>query len=255
MYTFFSPINRSQFELTDFEVARDLLNHGIQFSTFLPVKPLPRYITPRITVLIRLAGYQFTRDNYHAYVQQRTALFSDPHIARLVLLLGGIVWRLAVATLSFDDVLEGPTTAATLQCRGIIVRTDESVDLCDDGLSTLELDIICGLHHCHTGLPFFFVFLIHFLTAVFIGEGKVYASKSWWPTDSNWQCNASHTRWTGKSDKFFNSRLEALKAGTAKPLTFSEWRGELRGLSSVRRFNKSVILAHKTFAQTHVSMW
>jgi hypothetical protein len=67
------------------------------------------------------------------------------------------VWRLAVATLSFDDVLEGPTTAATLQHRGIVVKTSESsVDLCDDGLSQLELDIICGLHHCQTGMYVFF---------------------------------------------------------------------------------------------------
>jgi len=138
--------------LTDFEVARELLNHGIQFSTLLPVKPLPRSIGPVITVPVRLPGYKFTQDDYYAYEQQRAALLSDPRVARSALLRGGIVWRLAVATLSFDDVLEGPTSAATLQRRGIIVKTsDDSSDLCDDGLSQLELDIICGLHHCYTG--------------------------------------------------------------------------------------------------------
>ena len=146
--------------LTDFEVARELLNHGIQFSTLLPVKPLPRSIGPVITVPVRLPGYKFTQDDYYAYEQQRAALLSDPRVARSALLRGGIVWRLAVATLSFDDVLEGPTTAATLQRRGVIVKTsDNSTDLCDDGLSQLELDIICGLHHCYTGF-FFFAFLI-----------------------------------------------------------------------------------------------
>ena len=141
--------------LTDFEVARELLNHGIQFSTLLPVKPFPRSIGPVITVPVRLPGYKFTQDDYYAYEQQRAALLSDPRVARSALLRGGIVWRLAVATLSFDDVLEGPTTAATLQRRGIIVKTnDDSTDLCDDGLSQLELDIICGLHHCYTGVFF-----------------------------------------------------------------------------------------------------
>jgi hypothetical protein len=148
--------------LSDFEIARELLNHGIQFSTLLPVKPLPRLIGPVITVPVRLPGYKFTQDDYNAYEQQRAALLSDPRVARAALLRGGIVWRLAVATLSFDDVLEGPTTAATLQRRGIIVKTgDDSTDLCDDGLSQLELDIICGLHHCYTGmffLPFSSVF-------------------------------------------------------------------------------------------------
>jgi hypothetical protein len=139
--------------ITDFEVARELLNHGIQFSTLLPVKSLSLAIgRPAITLPVRLPGYKFTADDYHAYEQERAALLSDPRVARAALLRGGIVWRLAVAILSFDNVLDGPTTAATLQHQGIIIRTsDDSVDLCDDGLSQLELDIICGLHRCLTG--------------------------------------------------------------------------------------------------------
>jgi hypothetical protein len=151
-------------QITDFEVARELLYHGIRFSTLLPVPSLPLCTTPAITLPVRLPGYKFTVDDYYAYEQQRAALLSDPRVARAALLRGGIVWRLAVATLSFDDVLEGPTTAATLQRRGIIVRTnDNSVDLCDDGLSQLELDIICGLYHCLTG-SFFYTFLNRLLT-------------------------------------------------------------------------------------------
>jgi hypothetical protein len=142
--------------ITDFEVARELLYHGIQFSTLLPIRPLPLSTTPRIAVPVRLAGYKFTEEDYYAYEQQRAALLSDTRVARAALLRGGIVWRLAVATLSFDDVLEGPTTAATLQRRGIVVRTsDNSLELCDDGLSQLELDIICGLYHCDTGVLFY----------------------------------------------------------------------------------------------------
>ena len=163
--------------ITDFEVARELLNHGIQFSTLLPVRPLPLSITPAIVVPVRLPGYKFTEDDYYAYEQQCAALLSDPRVARAALLRGGIVWRLTVATLSFDDVLEGPTTAATLQRRGIVIRTsDNSTDLCDDGLSQLELDIICSVHHCLTG------------------QGTGFTTSSWWPTDSNWQKNAQHTR-------------------------------------------------------------
>jgi hypothetical protein len=141
--------------LTDFEVARELLNRGIKFSTLLPVKSLPCSIRPlAITVPVRLPGYKFKRDDYYAYEQERAALLSNPRIARSALLRGGIVWRLAVATLSFDDVLEGPTTAATVHREGIVIKTsDGSTDLCDDGLTQLELDVICGLHYCYTG-PF-----------------------------------------------------------------------------------------------------
>jgi hypothetical protein len=145
----------------DFEVARELLNRGIQFCTLLPLRSMPPTIMPSITLPVRLYGYKFTVEDYHAYEQERAALLEDPRVARAALLHGGIVWRLAVATMSFDDVLQGPTIAATVFRRGNIFRTaDESVDLCDDGLSQAELDVICGLHYCRNGL---FSFLLLYL--------------------------------------------------------------------------------------------
>ena len=150
-------------QITDFEVARELLYHGIQFSTLLPIRLLQLSMTPPISVPVRLAGYKFTIEDYYAYEQQRAALLSDTRVAWAALLHGGIVWRLAVATLSFNDVLEGPTTAATLQCWGIVVRTsNNSLDLCDDGLSQLELDIMWSLPLSYR----YFIFLLSF-SAVF----------------------------------------------------------------------------------------
>lgn len=241
--------------LTDFEVARELLNNGIQFSTLLPVKPLPLSIAPPIVVPARLPDYKFTQDDYFAYEQQRAALLSDPRVARAALLRGGIVWRLAIATLSFDDVLEGPTTAATLQRWGIVVHGfEDSVDLCDDGLSQLELDIICGLHRCYTGMFFFFFFtvLIHLLTIIFIDQGKNYTSMSWWPTDSNWQKNRRHTRWTEKSEDFFVRRLAKLRAGDEEPWNFEEWRQLIRGSAVTRRINSTISSAYKDFTKTNL---
>ena len=221
--------------ITDFEVARELLYHGIQFSTLLPVKPLPLLVTPPITIPVRLFGYKFTEDDYNAYVQQRAALLSNPRVARAALLRGGIVWRLAVATLSFDDVLQGPTTAATLQRQGIIVRTSESSDvMCDDGLSQQELDMICGVYHCFTE------------------QRSQYGSRSWWPTDSCWQTNAQHTRWTEKSDKFFKDRLLKLQAGTEEPLRTKEWRNQIRGSSSIRAVNNFVSSSFQNFISSNL---
>ena len=140
------------FTFTDYEFARTLLNHGIRFHTLLPlpcVRPSPPV---PVSIPIRLPGYEFTSSDYHAYVQQRSALLADPRVARAALMRGGIVWRLAMSTLSFDDVLHGPTAAVTLYRRGVAFKTrDSSVELYDDGLSQLEYDIICGLHHCYTG--------------------------------------------------------------------------------------------------------
>lgn len=241
-------------QITDFEVARELLNHGIQFSTLLPVKPLSRSVAPALLVPVRLPEYKFTLDDYYAYEQQRAALLSDPRIARAALLRGGIVWRLAVATLSFDDVLEGPTTAATLRRQGVVIKTsDKSVDLCDDGLSQVEFNIICGLHHCLTGSLFFFL-LDKFLTSYTIGQGTGYASRSWWPTDSIWQKNAQHTRWTEKSDHFFTSRLQKLQAGIAQPLNCTEWRKQIRGSNSIRHIKNVISSASHDFVKAHIGM-
>src|ERR1700678_2516899 len=84
--------------LTDFEVARELLNRGIRFSTLLPVKLLPCSIHPlAITVPVRLPDYTFKRDDYYVYEQERAAILSNPCIALSALLCG----RLAIAMLSF----------------------------------------------------------------------------------------------------------------------------------------------------------
>ena len=138
--------------LTDYDLARELLHHGIQLHTFLslpcicPSPPIP------ISVPIWLAHYEFISKDYHIYIQQRCALLADPQVAQAALMQGGIVWHLAIATLNFDNVLYGPTTAATLYYQGVTLKTKDSpIKLCDDGLSQLGYDIICGLHHCYTG--------------------------------------------------------------------------------------------------------
>ena len=139
--------------LVDFEVALHLLNRGIQFCTLVALRSLPRYVGPPLTVPSRLFGYTFTIQDYYAYEQERAALLKNPRIARAALLRGGIVWRLAVTTMSFDDVLEGPSRAVTVHRQGNIFNTtDSSVSLCDDGLSRDEMDVICGLHYCQNGM-------------------------------------------------------------------------------------------------------
>ena len=138
--------------LTDYDLARELLNRGIRFHTLLPLPCIHPSPPVAVSVPIRLPGYKFTPQDYHAYVQERSALLADARVARAALLRGGIVWRLAMATLCFDDVLRGPSVAATLYRQGVCFKTgDNSVELCDDGLSQPEYDIICGLYRCYTG--------------------------------------------------------------------------------------------------------
>ena len=96
-------------------------------------------------------------------------------------------------------------------------------------------------------------FFICLLTIIFIGQGAGFASKSWWPTDSNWQKNIWHTRWTEKADHFFMTRLEKLQAGTAEPLNFEQWRQHIRASSSIRHINGFIRSAWKDFIKAHLS--
>ena len=98
-----------------------------------------------------------------------------------------------------------------------------------------------------------FSFFIHLLTIIFIGQGVGFASKSWWPTDSNWQKNIQHTCWTEKADHFFTTRLEKLQAGTAEPLNFEQWCQHISALSSIRRINGFISSAYKYFVKAHLS--
>ncbi|KAF8813278.1 hypothetical protein BYT27DRAFT_7084901, partial [Phlegmacium glaucopus] len=76
--------------------------------------------------------------------------------------------------------------------------------------------------------------------------------KYWWPTDSNWQKNAQHTRWTERSDHFFRTRHQKLQAGTAEPLNFEQWRQNIRGSSSTRRVNNFVTSSYQKFVEAHL---
>jgi hypothetical protein len=88
---------------------------------------------------------------------------------------------------------------------------------------------------------------------MFAGEGDCKASKSWWPTDSNWQANAPYTRWTERFDADFEAWLKKIQAGDAEPLNYDEWRQKIRGTSTIRRVNKSVTGAFGDFVKTHLS--
>ena len=108
--------------LTDYELCRILIQRGIEFHTLLPCTTSPS-ILPHLTLPVRSPGYQFTKNDYVAYLEERTALLRIPRVRRAALMKGGIVWRLVISRASFTDVLHGPTTSATLYGQGISFPT------------------------------------------------------------------------------------------------------------------------------------
>jgi hypothetical protein len=144
-------IVRLDSRFNDYEISRHLLHRGIAFHTVLPLRNVPKSSIPHpIFPSIRSSGYVFTIEDFNVYIHRRDSLLRSPR-GRAALLKGGIVWRLAVETISVDDCLEGPSIETSVHRRGLVHPTaDPSVDLCDDDLSTDELDLICGVYECFT---------------------------------------------------------------------------------------------------------
>jgi hypothetical protein len=148
-------ICRLDAQLSKYQVALRLVEDGIPFRTLLPLRSVPS--VPRslsdVTILpIRLSGYRFTQRDYLAYEQHRASILSSTR-GRAALLGGGITWRLAKDFLSADAVLQGPSPAATVHRSGFMVTTShEDCELYDDDLSELDLDLICGVYRCFTGM-------------------------------------------------------------------------------------------------------
>ncbi|KJA12809.1 hypothetical protein HYPSUDRAFT_93774, partial [Hypholoma sublateritium FD-334 SS-4] len=79
------------------------------------------------------------------------------------LMRGGILWRLAIENASFQDVLAGPTTIATIQHQCVSWVTESGKYCVDDVLNTHEADVISGVYYVYTG------------------QGTQMTTKSWWP--------------------------------------------------------------------------
>lgn len=80
-----------------------------------------------------------------------------------------------------------------------------------------------------------------------IGEGKQYAIKSWWPTDSTWNANTSHSHWTEMAEGFYDKRLGELQAEKPLPLDAQSWRKRIRAPSHMRRVNAFVSSSSAAF--------
>jgi hypothetical protein len=146
-----------------YETARYLLESGIPFSTRIPMAPNKSFSSPppmlrtpdsKFTFPIRLRGYSFTYDDYMASRRLATSILNLPH-GRAALLMGGIIWRLAIEILSIEDVLKGPSSSVSLHGIGRCLPSD-GIDHWDDMLSVDQLDLICGLNLVENGMFFLY---------------------------------------------------------------------------------------------------
>ena len=91
-------------------------------------------------VPIRLSNYIFKASDYDVYVRHCAMILSSPR-GRAALLRGGIIGCLAREHLAIDSA-----------CLGFNIVDGDGRRYWDDELTDDEINVICGLHRCYTGM-------------------------------------------------------------------------------------------------------
>ncbi|KAJ7290933.1 hypothetical protein C8J57DRAFT_1112769 [Mycena rebaudengoi] len=201
-----------------------LFQYGIPFTlhTKLPrLHPLPPVRSVQAAefgIPIRSVGYRYKVSDYVAYESFAVRLLNEPH-GQAALLMGGIVWRIAVDVLGLDHVLAGPSSSVTERYMGTCLE-----DRWDDMLSPVEADMICGLHAQDTGN---------------VSKDGVhsFAMVSWWPTHEAWNsasCGKNPGFWSPACEAWFQQRRRDIRSGEVQPIKSEAWRDKLKGIKKAR---------------------
>jgi hypothetical protein len=130
--------------------ATRLVYTGKSFWTLKPRTRRRQYPRPGPFIPpYRRMDYKFTYLDYYSYTIEREKFFRYPH-ARAALLRGGIVWRLALDELDYENAIGGPSDTA--DDFGIVVTLPDGTELVDDALTDREQDLICGVYAVYTGM-------------------------------------------------------------------------------------------------------
>ncbi len=143
-------------QLQEKDIALYLLRTGVPFYTLQDANTLcavKRDGQRHSKHPYRPANHDFTILDYTAYVEQCEIIFGQPR-ARAALLRGGYLWRVSVTSISFDDVLEGPSGRYMSRDEMLIVTLPNGTELVDDALLESEILLLLGMYNCSTGTFF-----------------------------------------------------------------------------------------------------
>lgn len=130
-----------------------LVDRGIPFRTiFIPDQREGLHLCPPVQTVLgwRLPDFAPTSWDYREYERRVYALISQPK-GRAALLRGGIVWRLAIEVLGGDwRELAKAGPSEDFIYYGQVFVPPRGDHYYDDGLSSDELDVICGVYKVYT---------------------------------------------------------------------------------------------------------
>ncbi len=139
---------------TEYDIVEFLLQTGIPFHTLIssssvsrtPIIPRPSLVSP-----YRTKAHEFVIDDYCSYRARCNSILQHPR-GRAALMHGGLMWRLAVTVVPWEDVFRG-SSGWSLNPEEMIVVKDPvlQLELLDDQLTIAEQEALCGTYLCQTG--------------------------------------------------------------------------------------------------------
>ena len=138
----------NEYDIVDF-----LLTNGIPFHTLQPslnaleTAPVQR---PSLAPLRRPHEYRFESRDYLAYRERCHSILSHPR-GRAALMHGHFMWRLALRSVRWEAVYNGPSGWSPNSDEMLVVRDRDGTEYFDDRLTMDEQDALCGTYHCLTG--------------------------------------------------------------------------------------------------------
>ncbi|KAJ7731460.1 hypothetical protein DFH07DRAFT_968786 [Mycena maculata] len=176
------------------EIIFHLLEHGVEFRVCcrdaIGIAPEPPLVFRYSGLGYRRAGYTPTFEDYGVYMDLRGSFFDCPR-GRAALFAGGIVGRLAQDRVNEDLASLGPTTDVFMT----------------------EIGLICGVYDVGTG---------HVNKT---NDDPQTSRISWWPLPHAFRSSGLNTGWWSPDcEVWFQQRQAAIKRGTAKLLTQTEWK-------------------------------
>lgn len=203
----------------------ELYRWGIPFKTLLPSPPNLNTIIPIVPPIVPVIGYrrfqhEWVRDDYTAYVLlRRDYLRNYPACARVATMQGGILWRLSVPWVDFEEVYRGPSNHVFTHNYGTRYVAQDNRVYWDDELSEAEESLLCGV--LKVGTDTF---------------GQM-SDMSWWPKQSHWTLTAWYRagHWCPAAEAWYQRRLAAICDGTARPLSAAHWNHQMRNLDKQNR--------------------
>ncbi|KLO19576.1 hypothetical protein SCHPADRAFT_817899 [Schizopora paradoxa] len=147
---------------------------------------------------------------------------------RKCLRFGGIIWRLAILFLNFDDELDDSPSPDALNHPQTLVGRDA---LIDDGVSKEELELLTGTFEVYR-------------------MGSKATKFSYWPAHHVWSGSGFDMgAWTPDNEDWFVGRFKLYSDGGGRLLRVHEWISNINGFKDARIMMKGLEKRARSFIE------